>query len=41
MDCTHPKDPILKVIGGSCSCEVTVLVCPDCEKYLSEPETDC
>jgi hypothetical protein len=40
-DCTHPKEPVIKVLGATCTCEVTVLICPDCKKHLTEPETDC
>lgn len=40
-ECTHPKEPIIKLLGSNCTCEVTVLACPDCGEHLSEPETDC
>lgn len=38
--CTH-KNQYLKVIDTICTCEITVIACYDCGKYLTEPETEC
>ena len=39
--CDHPGEPVIRVIGGNCNCEITVLACPICGEYLEEPKIDC
>lgn len=40
--CTHPEDDrVIKVVGGSVTCETTVIMCSICKEFLTEPETDC
>ena len=38
--CKH-KNTAIKVISTVATCETTVIKCVDCNKYLSEPKTDC
>lgn len=40
FDCEH-KNRVIKVISTVFTCETTVTICTDCNKHLTEPETDC
>ena len=41
INCSHSTSSSIRVIGSNCTCEVVVVVCDECGKYLSEPKTDC
>jgi len=38
--CNHPVK-ITRVIESYANCEITIEVCADCFKELTEPKTDC
>ena len=39
-ECRHPNR-ITRVLEYCVNCETTVEVCADCDKFLTEPKTDC
>jgi hypothetical protein len=39
-NCNH-KDKKIETIKVTATCETTVLVCTECNKYLSEPKIEC
>jgi hypothetical protein len=40
--CNHPKEKrIIDIVAAAVGCETTRVKCTVCNKYLTEPKTDC
>lgn len=40
LECEH-KNQVTRVLKAVVTCETTAIFCKDCNKQLTEPETDC